>query len=474
MKDTRYLKPVMPVVIGLFTVLLLGAVFFYKERMLFIDAPHILFRIINLHRLDIQVGRYGAFITQIFPLIGVWLHLPVKAIMLLYSVSFVLYPFTVALLFIYKYKRYDLALLLGLYFTLFVSDTFFWTNNEVHQGITWLLLGFAITGYMKEKGRLFILIAIVFAAFFLLAIITHPLVMFAAVYLWVFYLVSGQQWQFSKKESLWLSILLLAVVFIKYKQSEGNWYDGGMVEKLKAFPLKNLWNIFHSPQIMFFAKNCVTNYWLFVAFTVTGLMYLLKEKKYLLFFWTIISLIGCYTLLCILYWDVNANRFYMESEYMPLTIIGVAPFIYYALKNAGAKLMVILFIIIFTIRMGYIVAAAEKFRTRERLIEHIDNKLQVMNLHKVIIVDSSKTANRVMIQTWAVPVETALFSAMNNDHVQTTCAFSDTGHTNTQLLGKDTLMSSYGKINFRAINTGYFVFDTLNFYTVVSYSEVEK
>ncbi len=59
--------------------LLLLSLVFYRERMLFIDAPHILFRISNNGALQITEHRYGSFITQLFPLAGSWLHLPLPS-----------------------------------------------------------------------------------------------------------------------------------------------------------------------------------------------------------------------------------------------------------------------------------------------------------------------------------------------------------------------------------------------------------
>ena len=44
--------------------LLLGALFFYKERMRFADASLIAFRIINEHHIVIGEHRYGCLLTQ--------------------------------------------------------------------------------------------------------------------------------------------------------------------------------------------------------------------------------------------------------------------------------------------------------------------------------------------------------------------------------------------------------------------------
>src|SRR5689334_1506138 len=93
---------------SLFVVLLIGAFVFSLERILFCDASYILFRIVNFDTLQIQEHRYGSFITQGFPLIAAKLHLPLSAIVVLYSISFNLLYLAVALLLLYKFKEQTL------------------------------------------------------------------------------------------------------------------------------------------------------------------------------------------------------------------------------------------------------------------------------------------------------------------------------------------------------------------------------
>lgn len=112
-------------VLGLFTVLLLGAGWFSLERILFSDASYILFRVINLDRLQIQEHRYGSFITQGVPLLAARLHLPLKFIVVLYSLSFNLFYLAVALLLSYGFREFGLSVLMSFYYLLFVSDTYF-------------------------------------------------------------------------------------------------------------------------------------------------------------------------------------------------------------------------------------------------------------------------------------------------------------------------------------------------------------
>jgi hypothetical protein len=270
------LKSVANLIPALLLVLLAGALFYYKERMLFIDAPHILFRIINDGELQITEHRYGSFITQMVPLIGMKLHLSLRAVTLLYSASFYLFFLSVALLLIYKFKNYGLAILFGLYLTLFVSATYYWPNNEVHQGIAWLFLVIAINFSFAKKEGLLPLKLLLFASSFFLAIWTHPLVMIVAVYLWCFYWLDKSRWLFSQVQSWLCTGILLALCYWKFYQGQHHGYDSCKIEVVTHFDPGKIKAIFSAPQLRFFAKSCVTNYWLFLILFIAGLIGLIK------------------------------------------------------------------------------------------------------------------------------------------------------------------------------------------------------
>src|SRR5690606_11941303 len=137
--------------LGFIFILLVFSLLFYKERMLFVDPAWIVFNIINKGKLIIAENRYGAFITQIFPYFGSKLGLSLKSILILYSASFYLFYFFTAYIIGFKWKQEVFAILLALYLGVFVSDVFYWPNNEVHQGIAWMFLFLAY--YQFKRGQ---------------------------------------------------------------------------------------------------------------------------------------------------------------------------------------------------------------------------------------------------------------------------------------------------------------------------------
>ncbi|MBK9152612.1 MAG: hypothetical protein IPM26_17265 [Saprospiraceae bacterium] len=111
----------------------LAALWYYDLRMYFVDAPFMVFRIIQLDSLSLQVGRFGAFITQFFPYIMQKTGFSLENILRGYSVAFSLFPLVVAWI-LFRIQQYPWVSLLALYFTMFCTDAWFWPNNEIHQG----------------------------------------------------------------------------------------------------------------------------------------------------------------------------------------------------------------------------------------------------------------------------------------------------------------------------------------------------
>jgi hypothetical protein len=84
----------------------------------------------------IMEHRYGSIITQIWP----WLAemgLPLDVLLSIYNLSFNIFYLLVALLMVFKWKEYGIAVLIALITPLWL-DRLFWTNNEIHQAMGWL------------------------------------------------------------------------------------------------------------------------------------------------------------------------------------------------------------------------------------------------------------------------------------------------------------------------------------------------
>jgi hypothetical protein len=107
----------------LFFLLAVLSLVFYLERIIFIDISYQLFFMLKDDTFAIQHNRIGAFFTMAFPLLASKLSLPLKQVMQLYSVGFVIYYFTIFLLITAWLKNYRLGLVLLFFCTLFAANT---------------------------------------------------------------------------------------------------------------------------------------------------------------------------------------------------------------------------------------------------------------------------------------------------------------------------------------------------------------
>jgi len=452
----------------LLAIMLIGSLVFYKESMLFSDCSHNLFRIINHNHVEIEASRYGIGISQSFPLMAARLHLPLPVIMMSYAASFYVFYLVVALLLVYKYKNYGLAILLGLYETLLVSDSYYYLNNE---GIAMLLLALGINFFVANNKRPQPVIYLAFVATMYLAIWTHPLVMMAGVYLWFFLMADKKTWPYTKLQSWILTSILILFSLLKFYEGMHHGYDSTKIESLTTFDPKRVFTVYNAPQFHFLIKSFVTNYWCFSLIFIAGIVAMLREKKYWLTFITLSAAGAYFILLCITYWDTESRRFYMEIEYMPLAVITSTAFVYFILPRFSAKISMGILIAVYLVRLAYMHHAVKPFKDRLVLIEQMNAKMKEKNLTKILLTDPPADANKTLIMNWGTPVESMLLSALNGAQPQRTFMFHDLGEMmGFDTTNRNTLIGCWEPWTPAKLNHHYFNIDTASTYKVMTYN----
>lgn len=457
---------------------LLGAIIFYKERVIF-DGAYIAFQIINEGKLEIQVERYGSFITQIFPLITSKCHLPLKVVLISYSVSFPVFYLSTALI-LYRIRAYALVVLTGFYFTLYVSDTYFWTNNELHQGVCWMLLLFGLLYFNFCKQNLrhsflrqtFNLLAFTILSF--IAIYTHPSVMIPCGFLWGYYIIDNWHSGIGKKTTVIQSVILLAIIVFKYLTSTKNTYDSGFLTRLEKINIQDVLDTFTSGLADVIWKGYLFNYWFIPLLFIAGAIALCKKRKFLLLVFFAVANLAFFIVLCLLF--SGGDTFYIESELMPFAILACTPFVYEVIPAISSrKKTVLLLSLIFAVRITFILFSVPKFTDR---VEKIESMLQVMrskNLTKMLVIrkDGDDRLEKDIIMSWALPYESIYLSALNGDNPQLTISYT---HSNRVAdLGKENLYTNmifaFGLWSIPMMNKQYFNIDTIQDYTTVKYEE---
>ncbi|MGZ5286793.1 MAG: hypothetical protein ACXWB9_06400 [Flavisolibacter sp.] len=449
---------------ALFLVLLAGAFYFSLERILFSDAAFILTRIINSGSLQIQEHRYGSFITQTFPLLASRLHLPLPVVVVLYSISFNLFYLGVVLLVLFRFRDQGLAILMGFYFVLFVSDTYFWTNNEVHQGIAWMFLFFAISTWLNNKRFKVYLFLPVFLLLASLSVFTHPLVVFPLCFLWVLFLLQGR-WSFNWIEKIAYSLLLVMICIIKFMLSTSEAQSHYDVEKLQnatQITFESVKEALTSPLAMEILTRSFTIYWLVPLLLFAGIYSAVQQKKWMPILLTIGTLSIYFVALCITF--THFLPFYMESELMPLSIIATSLFVYYTLPLMREKYAVLILALIFFVRLVYIGFAAPAWIARKEWLMDSLDQMKEQQITKGYIYEQEVHQEQLFL-TWGLPSESLLASALRGEKPQRTFII-----TNGEILEwkkpvlTNEIMGSFENFKAASFNPRYFQIDTSSGY----------
>lgn len=455
-------------VLVILALLLAGSLYYFRQRMLFADGAFMTFNLLNEGRLLIQEHRYGAFVTQAIPLLGAWLHLPLSVLLLLYSASFQVLYLAVGLLLLYRLRQPALAVLLVCYLTVFASDVFFWPNNEVHQGVAWMLLSLGIL--LRPITRTW-LQYLLFTATAFLALFSHFLVALPFLYLLLYFLADGRLLHLGRFGKLLLLAGFAALFGFKYWLGLQGWYDGPKLEGVKQLSAERIIHAFQSGQLQSMGPRVLTDYWWALVLLLGGLVALIFARKWVQLLLTIFFVLLTVVLLATVYPDAfdRSLLFYMESEWMVLGLIAAAPFVLEVLPRLQRMQVALFVLLLGATRLWSMEQSAGLFTRRMETIQSINRQLHQQGIHKALVVKDVPAAP-LFLAEWGVPVESLLSSRLDGHQPQVTFRLVEAGET--PISGTDSFQTSFRTLHQRALNGYYFQTDTTQGYKVVRLSEL--
>ncbi len=454
-------------------ILLLLAFVYYKERALFIDSSYVLFNIVNKGELMIQENRFGSFITQIIPWIGAKLHLPMSFILMAYTVSFNVFYLIVISILVFRLRQYGLAILMSLYYLLFVTDTFYWTNNEVHQGIAWMFLMLGITLHGSKQQWNAALLATCVALFGALAASSHMLVVMPLTFLWFYIVFDKDICPFNRTQRIMFSALLLVIVWLKYHYSISQPYDGQKLKTTANFTFKYLYEVAAGTFGTDFIKLCIKVYWIVPVTFILGMYSLLKDKRYLQSIMVTGAALLYYLFMCLTFSNTYyMHRFHIESEWMGLAIITSAPFVFSYLPKLKPNVAMLLLIFIVAVKLIYIGRSSSFFVQRQQFITQVLDKMKEKQVYKLALQPDKRIEDKLILD-WATPEESILLSAYNNDEPKRTfVVLPGMNVTEAALKSTRNLIITYTNIEPQDVNNEYFNINRDTCYTIMTYDEL--
>ena len=395
---------------GLIAYMLMGvlALYFYKERTILLDASYALFHLLRENSFSIEFHRFPDAVVQTLPLIASRLGWSLTTIMKLYSVSFVgvyflCYFITGSLL-----KRHDLALVMLMVNSAFVTETFFYTPSQLPQGICFLIMLFAGLSRIKNRAGdevrhaeqfFFTLTGMTVLAFF------HPLMLFPLAYLAAFFYLRQDP---VKGKEVFVVMMggFVAVVVLKSALFHTK-YERESLSGLKNFYV-------HFPHYVMLYSNkiflqyCCGRYIWIPVLLVANLYTYFRQSEKLKLALLLFGFFGYLLLINITYPDKTTPGFYRENLYLPLSFMLALPFVYDALpllaKPKIAVALVTAMVAMFFVRVivNHPIYTARVNWLRQTAHKYADGKL---------VLDLRNAPKDTLQMVWGTPYEVWLLSS---------------------------------------------------------------
>ncbi len=196
----RRRDPVLWIGLALFAFQAFLALRFYMERTATADSSFFSFLLIDSGLPVEALGRYGSWLAQLIPLALIHLHAPLALVLKSYSLSFVFIDVLVFLFIALRLKDKEAAIALPLVKTVAFHYTFYYGISELNQGLTLMVLLWALlkrffepVGHTWLAGLVIIALTVwssfyhqllVFPLAFVLAIEAHRRKLWRAKWFW--------------------------------------------------------------------------------------------------------------------------------------------------------------------------------------------------------------------------------------------------------------------------------------------------
>jgi hypothetical protein len=423
------------------------------------DMAFQLFSIIKDAKLAIQINRYGAAMTQIFPLIGLKLNLSLKTIAILYSISF---PIVYLILFCFinfVLKQPKIGFIYFLFHFLINTHSFYWPQCELIQGASLLLVYLAYLEYYFDKKQFNYLFWILSIAQILLIIYTYPLLIVPFIFSVGFlYLNRKNQWEiYLSQICIFSSIFIIKNLFLK------NYYDSGALSGLKNF--KTIFpNYFTTVSNQNFLNYLIKDYYLLIPiFLISNFYYYFVFNQKKIVFWINAFFLGLILLINVSY-QQGAEQFYLEGQYSILCIIVGFPFVYlifniFKLKFKSFFIAAILMFFVFRISNSHSIYT--------KRIELYRSFISKFDSEKIILKSSITEYQKTLKFIWGSAYEIWLLSTIENKKTSSIILKNNPEDIHWAMKKNKSFFTEYEIIDYAKLNPSYFVLKDTNLYKII-------
>jgi hypothetical protein len=392
-------------------VLFAMATYFYKAR-IFAESGLYFSQFINNQNFWIECQRIVSGISQIIPLIGVWIGIEIKYVLLAYSLSPIIFFYILFLFVYYGLRDRRSGLLIILSQTVGIVHSFFIPVYELYYGVPLLITFYAIWRLPFRYNVLYILIILE-----ILILLSHPIAFMLFVYL-LFYDLKRKN---NKPFRFYLPVILVFLGTAAFKYFFMCDYES----------VKLLWqfNYAENEQYLQFRNLAYYNtiglfilryyFEILVAFIIVIVMFV-KQKQ-----WFRLALVSV-TFFVYLFLVNSANQLvpssYMEQVMFPFVPIVFIPLIYgFAINGRQGRLNISILLIsaLIVYRLVIIYAGSDIFMKRISQMEQLIETARQKGGSKFVVSEDIADHGYTTFN-WSYPIETMLLSAINGKDLTVT------------------------------------------------------
>ena len=445
-----------------FLAMLILSVIFYKERTCFLDISYHLFSILKDGSFAIQNNRFGAFFTQLFPLIGSKFGISLKSIAIAYSISFVILPFLTFLTIHLSLKNSKISVVYLLFVALMTTHTFYWIQSELPQAMAFLFIFIALLDNIVSANKsaspnfwLFSSILLFIVCF------THPLVLFALSFVILYYYISFPTQRAIIKSAglIYFSFYIIKSLF--FKTTYDSQAIGGIKNFVTLFP--NYFTLQSNKNLL---KYFIHDYYFIILSIATTTYFYLKEQQYQKCLLVVSFFLG-YCLLINVSYPNGADQFYLENQYLILSFIVALPFAYDILpkiKNYYIPYGIISFVcLVFLFR---IINTHHTYTNRLKWNQDLLSKTENLS-NKKLIISSSKAPTDTLLMKWGSSYEFWLLSTIETGNSRSIIIEEGKNEFDWTLPSNSAFVAKWGKFEYKELNRKYFIFNDTSSYVKI-------
>ncbi len=403
--------------IALFTLLCILAVYWYKERVLYIDSAYYAFNLFNNGYPAAEHNRYALYLYQLIPwgLFEIGASVPIT--LRVYSVCHILLH-ALTFLLLLRMKQPRLAALLLIMQVIGYRECFFLTVNETALAISATSLLAGLLNLRTDDNRWSWSDNILSALCILIALFSHPMAMVLLPFVIGFHFIRQVKNTTVRKQSWQLIATMVILVIIKKLLSNSSGYEDDLYAQLNQswHIITNLKDIY---SFKFFTGEFKLQgaffriYWIPTALFLLSLWLIVTKKDWKILTYQLLSSIGLWLLIIILF-NRGDGTIFMEKNFTPWIFVALYPLVYY-IKIDEIRLPWPAFasiVLIYLVSFSGIFKVSDMYSKRLYLMDQLIT--QKADGHSKLLIQDSTVNHDEWLGIWALPYETLLLSKVKD------------------------------------------------------------